>query len=52
MSVALSQVAADLGVALTLGALIGFARQWRQRLAGPGTNTLLAWSGPVEPRTE
>jgi putative Mg2+ transporter-C (MgtC) family protein len=32
----------DLGVALLLGALIGLERQWRQRLAGLRTNSLVA----------
>jgi putative Mg2+ transporter-C (MgtC) family protein len=36
------QVAANLGVAVALGAVIGFERQWRQRLAGLRTNTLVA----------
>lgn len=36
------QTAANLGVALALGAAIGFERQWRQRLAGLRTNTLVA----------
>src|SRR6202140_2109670 len=31
-----------LGTAVTLGAVIGFERQWRQRLAGLRTNTLVA----------
>jgi putative Mg2+ transporter-C (MgtC) family protein len=34
--------AADLVVALALGAVIGFERQWRQRLAGLRTNTLVS----------
>jgi len=32
----------SLGAALLLGGLIGFERQWRQRLAGLRTNTLVA----------
>lgn len=32
----------NLGLALTLGAAVGFERQWRQRLAGLRTNTLVA----------
>lgn len=34
--------ALNLGTALLLGAAIGFERQWRQRLAGLRTNTLVA----------
>jgi putative Mg2+ transporter-C (MgtC) family protein len=42
MSIAITQAAADLGTAVALGAAIGFERQWRQRLAGLRTNTLVA----------
>lgn len=38
----IEQTAANLGTALILGAIIGFERQWRQRLAGLRTNTLVA----------
>src|ERR1700688_892572 len=38
----LEKIALDLGVALCLGAAIGFERQWRQRLAGLRTNTLVS----------
>jgi putative Mg2+ transporter-C (MgtC) family protein len=38
----IDQVALNLAVALCLGAAIGFERQWRQRLAGLRTNTLVA----------
>src|ERR1700738_5428444 len=38
----LEKIALDLGVALCLGAAIGFERQWRNRLAGLRTNTLVA----------
>jgi putative Mg2+ transporter-C (MgtC) family protein len=38
----LQQSTANLSVALALGAAIGFERQWRQRLAGLRTNTLVA----------
>ena len=38
----IQQTAANLGVALALGAIIGFERQWRQRMAGLRTNTLVA----------
>jgi putative Mg2+ transporter-C (MgtC) family protein len=38
----LQQAAANLGFAVALGAAIGFERQWRQRLAGLRTNTLVA----------
>jgi putative Mg2+ transporter-C (MgtC) family protein len=40
--ITLQQAAANLGVAVALGAAIGFERQWRQRLAGLRTNTLVA----------
>ncbi len=38
----LVDVAIRLGVALALGAIIGFERQWRQRIAGLRTNALVA----------
>lgn len=38
----LPTAAINLGAALLLGAAIGFERQWRQRLAGLRTNTLVA----------
>jgi putative Mg2+ transporter-C (MgtC) family protein len=38
----IQHAALDLGLALVLGAVIGFERQWRQRLAGLRTNTLVA----------
>ena len=37
-----AQAALNLAVALALGAIIGFERQWRNRLAGLRTNTLVA----------
>src|SRR6516162_2779864 len=37
-----AQAALNLAVALALGAVIGFERQWRQRMAGLRTNTLVA----------
>lgn len=40
--ISMQQTAAHLAVALALGAAIGFERQWRQRLAGLRTNTLVA----------
>jgi MgtC family len=40
--ITLQQTATNLGVAVALGAAIGFERQWRQRLAGLRTNTLVA----------
>jgi putative Mg2+ transporter-C (MgtC) family protein len=40
--ITIQQTAADLGVAIILGAAIGFERQWNQRLAGLRTNTLVA----------
>ena len=42
MSVGIGQAALNLGTAVALGAVIGFERQWRQRLAGLRTNTLVA----------
>ena len=42
MSVGIAQAALNLGTAVALGAVIGFERQWRQRLAGLRTNTLVA----------
>lgn len=42
MTIALQQVVLDLGVAVVAGAVIGFERQWRHRLAGLRTNTLVA----------
>jgi putative Mg2+ transporter-C (MgtC) family protein len=42
MIIGIAQAAVNLGVAFTLGAVIGFERQWRQRLAGLRTNTLVA----------
>jgi putative Mg2+ transporter-C (MgtC) family protein len=35
-------IALRLGVALLIGALIGFERQWRQRMAGLRTNALVS----------
>lgn len=42
MTVAIQQVILNLGVAVAAGAVIGFERQWRHRLAGLRTNTLVA----------
>ena len=42
MMIDLLTSAANLGSAMALGAAIGFERQWRQRLAGMRTNTLVA----------
>ena len=42
MTVGIVQAALNLGTAVALGAVIGFERQWRQRLAGLRTNTLVA----------
>jgi putative Mg2+ transporter-C (MgtC) family protein len=38
----LQEIAARLGAALLLGGVIGFERQWRQRMAGLRTNALVA----------
>jgi putative Mg2+ transporter-C (MgtC) family protein len=42
MIASIDQTAFNLGVATLLGACIGFERQWRQRMAGLRTNTLVA----------
>jgi putative Mg2+ transporter-C (MgtC) family protein len=42
MTSGIAQAALNLSAAVTLGAVIGFERQWRQRLAGLRTNTLVA----------
>ena len=42
MITSIEQTALNLGVATLLGACIGFERQWRQRMAGLRTNTLVA----------
>lgn len=42
MTITLETAAINLGAALLLGGAIGFERQWRQRLAGLRTNTLVA----------
>jgi putative Mg2+ transporter-C (MgtC) family protein len=47
MSVQLMQAALNLFVAACLGAAIGLERQWRQRLAGLRTNTLVALGAAI-----
>src|ERR1700733_3105855 len=42
MAIGIAQAAFNLGAAVSLGAVIGFERQWRNRLAGLRTNTLVA----------
>lgn len=42
MTLAPEMAVLNLAVALALGAAVGFERQWRQRLAGLRTNTLVA----------
>ncbi|HWW30592.1 MAG TPA: MgtC/SapB family protein [Steroidobacteraceae bacterium] len=42
MAIGIAQATVNLSAAVTLGAVIGFERQWRQRLAGLRTNTLVA----------
>jgi putative Mg2+ transporter-C (MgtC) family protein len=42
VAITLTQAGLNLGSAVALGAAIGFERQWRQRLAGLRTNTLVA----------
>src|SRR5579863_7404812 len=42
VNASIDQAAIGLGTATILGACIGFERQWRQRMAGLRTNTLVA----------
>jgi len=42
MTVPVEQAAINLASAVVLGSVIGFERQWRNRLAGLRTNTLVA----------
>jgi putative Mg2+ transporter-C (MgtC) family protein len=42
MVIGIAQAAVNLSTAVAVGAAIGFERQWRQRLAGLRTNTLVA----------
>ena len=42
MTTSIDQAAISLGMATLMGAIIGFERQWRQRMAGLRTNTLVA----------
>lgn len=42
MNATIDQAAISLGMAALMGACIGFERQWRQRMAGLRTNTLVA----------
>ena len=42
MTIAILDAGIDLAAAVGLGATIGLERQWRQRLAGLRTNTLVA----------
>jgi uncharacterized membrane protein YhiD involved in acid resistance len=42
MTMPIEQAAINLAVALGLSAVIGFERQWRNRLAGLRTNTLVS----------
>jgi len=42
MTMSIEQAAINLAVAFCLSAVIGFERQWRNRLAGLRTNTLVA----------
>lgn len=42
MNTSLVQATISLGIATLMGAIIGFERQWRQRMAGLRTNTLVA----------
>ena len=47
MTLQLAQAGLNLLVAACLGAAIGFERQWRQRLAGLRTNTLVALGAAI-----
>lgn len=47
MAIALAQAGLNLFVAACLGAAIGLERQWRQRLAGLRTNTLVALGAAI-----
>jgi putative Mg2+ transporter-C (MgtC) family protein len=47
MALELTQAGANLFVAACLGAAIGLERQWRQRLAGLRTNTLVALGAAI-----
>jgi putative Mg2+ transporter-C (MgtC) family protein len=42
VNASIDQTAVSLGMATLMGACIGFERQWRQRMAGLRTNTLVA----------
>ena len=42
MTVSIEQAAINLALSVALGSVIGFERQWRNRLAGLRTNTLVA----------
>lgn len=44
---AILQTIINLGAAFVLGSIIGFERQWRQRLAGLRTNTLVALGAAI-----
>jgi len=47
MTMQLAQAGLNLFIAACLGASIGLERQWRQRLAGLRTNTLVALGAGV-----
>src|SRR6202034_4898654 len=47
MATALAQAGLNLFIAACLGAAIGLERQWRQRLAGLRTNTLVALGAAI-----
>ena len=47
MTMSIGQAAINLTVAFVLSAAIGFERQWRNRLAGLRTNTLVALGRPA-----
>ena len=47
MTMQLAQAGLNLFVAACLGAVIGLERQWRQRMAGLRTNTLVALGAAI-----
>ena len=47
MTMQLAQAGLNLFIAACLGAAIGLERQWRQRLAGLRTNTLVALGAAI-----
>jgi hypothetical protein len=50
VNASIDQAAISLGMATFMGACIGFERQWRQRMAGLRTNTLVAIGAASPPK--